>query len=151
MNSQQNMAETAYYSHACSIKCVSWSAVVLGAVVAIGLSFLLNLFSTSIGLSIYHISTTGANTLTVSGMLGFAIGIIATMFFSGWVAGYFGRAHCRKKYCGAIYGFSTWCVALILMVVMSMSIAKFVTTYTNYLANNTIVISKPVVGKPNSG
>src|SRR5690349_14288427 len=118
LNKEDNLMNTEQcrMDRVCGIKCISWSAVFVGAFAAIGLSFLLSLFSTAIGLSIYTVNPEGVTKLAVGGMLGFAIGIIATMFFSGWLAGYFGRSHCDKKCCGAIYGFISWCVALVLMV-----------------------------------
>jgi len=124
--------------HYCGIKCISWSPIVIGAFVAIGLSFLLNLFSTAVGLSIYKVSPEGISKLAVGGMLGFAIGIIASMFFAGWVSGYLGRKHCDKKCCGALYGFTTWCLALILTILLALPFSRFVTIYTNYLSNTAV-------------
>lgn len=139
MNTQQCVtSNVGACKHYCGIKCISWSSIIIGAFVAIGLSFLLNLFSTAIGLSIYKVSPEGISKLAVGGMLGFAIGIIAVMFFSGWVAGYFGRSHCNKKHCGALYGFTTWSLALILMIMLAMPFSRFVTNYTNYLSNTAV-------------
>lgn len=119
----------------CGIKCISWSAIVAGALVALGLTFLLNLFSTAIGLTIYSVDAEGVSTLKIGGMLGFAIGIIASMFFAGWVAGYFGKSHCFTKCCGALYGFTTWCLSLVLAVLLMMPFSHFVSNYTHYLAH----------------
>jgi len=138
MNTEQCVSSNVC-ARVCGIRCVSWSAIIAGAFVAIGLSFLLNLFSTSIGLSIYKMTPEGVNKLAVGGMLGFAIGIIAVMFFAGWVAGYFGRSHCSKKCCGALYGLTTWCLALVLMIMLAMPFSRFITGYTNYLSNKAIV------------
>jgi hypothetical protein len=136
MNTEQCVtSKVEMCKHYCGIKCLSWSSIIAGALVAIGLSFLLNLFSTAIGLSIYKVSPEGVSKLAVGGMLAFAIGIIATMFFSGWVAGYFGRSHCDKKCCGALYGLTTWCLALILMIMLMLPFSRFVTSYTNYLSH----------------
>jgi MFS family permease len=139
MNTEQCASSANVCKRVCGIRCISWSAIIAGAFVAIGLSFLLNLFSTAIGLSIYKMSPEGVNKLAVGGMLGFAIGIIATMFFAGWVAGYFGRSHCSKKCCGALYGLTTWCVALVLMIILALPFSRFITGYTNYLSNTAVV------------
>ena len=145
MNTVQNVTPNAEIcqTHFCGMKCISWSAIVIGALVAFGLSFLLYLFSAAIGLSIYKVSPEGISKLAVGGMLGFAIGVIVSMFFAGWVAGYFGRAHCEKKYCGAVYGFGSWCLALILMIVLTMPFTRFVANYTNYLTHTVVTTTTP--------
>jgi MFS family permease len=139
MNTEQCASNANICKRVCGIKCISWSSIIAGAFVAIGLSFLLNLFSAAIGLSIYKISPEGVNKLAAGGMLGFAIGIIASMFFAGWIAGYFGRSHCSKKCCGALYGLTTWCVALIIMIMLALPFSRFITGYTNYLSNKAVV------------
>lgn len=138
MNTEQCTTTNQMCKKYCGIKCISWSPIIIGAFIAIGLSFLLNLFSTAIGLSIYKMSPEGISKLTIGGMLGFAIGIIASMFFAGWVAGYLGRSHCNKKYCGGLYGFTTWCLALILMIILALPFSRFITNYTHYLSNSVV-------------
>jgi MFS family permease len=120
---------------ACGMKCLSWTPVMIGALFAIGFSFLLNLFSTAIGLSIYTVTPEGVSKLTVGGMVGFGIGVIASMFVAGWIAGYFGKSHCDRKHCGAVYGFATWCLALVIAIFMAAQFTNFVTGYSSYLAN----------------
>lgn len=124
--------------HSCGAKCISWSAIFIAAFVAIGFSFLLNLFSTAIGLSIYRVNAEGVTALTMGGMLAFAVGIIVTMFISGWIAGFVGRSPCEKKYCGCLHGFGAWCVSLVLLILLAMPFTRFVSNYTNYLANTTV-------------
>jgi hypothetical protein len=119
----------------CGVKCFSWTPIIIGALFATGLSFLLNLFSTALGLSIYNVDAEGLSHLTVAGIVGFGIGVIAIMFFSGWVAGFLGKAHCEKKHCGCVLGFSVWCLALILAILLASPFTKFSTGYSSYLTN----------------
>jgi len=122
------------FQDVCGGKCISWSAIILGALIAVGLSFLLNLFSLAIGLSVFHMSDTGAITLAVGGLIGMLIGSIAVMFFSGWVAGFLGRNRCNKGCCGGLYGLGVWCLALILTAIIASSLGRLVVPNNNYLA-----------------
>src|ERR1700722_7871136 len=99
--------------HGTDCKCLSWKPIFAGALTAIGLSFLLNLFSVAIGLTAYTTSSEGVETMAFGGLLGTAIGVIAAMFAAGWVSGYLGQRYCVQRHVGCMYGFLTWCVALI--------------------------------------
>ncbi len=103
----------------CCVKCISWSGILVGALVAIGLGFLMNLFGVAIGLSAFKPTPEGVKTLAIGGYIGLLIGSIAVMFFAGWVSGYLGRATCRNRDVGALYGFVTWCVAFILTALLT--------------------------------
>lgn len=97
--------------------CISWSAIFSGAFVAIGLSFLLSAFASSIGLSAFSVGSDNAVTLALGGYLGLLIGSIIIMFCSGWVAGYLNRhndSYDGEDKIGALSGFIAWCLALIL-------------------------------------
>jgi len=71
--------ETIDASHCCCpphvYKRISWTAIFVGAIVAVGLSFLLNLFGIAIGLSAFTLSTDGASVLAVGGLVGMIIGV----------------------------------------------------------------------------
>jgi hypothetical protein len=116
----------------CGVSCISWSAILIGALFILGLSFLLNVFSATIGLSAFHLSSEGVKTLAVGGFVGMLVGTIAVMFFSGWVAGYLGRTRCVTGYCGSVYGFSSWSVALIVTILLSAHVGKFVTSFNDF-------------------
>jgi hypothetical protein len=109
----------------CCVRCISWSGIIIGALVAIGLGFLMNLFGVAIGLSAFKISNEGIKTLAIGGYIGLLIGSIAIMFFAGWVSGYLGRASCKNRDVGALYGFATWCVAFIFTVLLTAHIGQF--------------------------
>ncbi|MFZ2315280.1 MAG: hypothetical protein WAW86_06455 [Gammaproteobacteria bacterium] len=120
-------------------RCFSWSAVIVGALVAIGISFLLNMFSVAIGLTAFA-HTDSATTLAVGGFIGMVIVAIVSMGFGGWVAGHMGAS---KAYChdgvyscnyGALYGFTAWCLALVFAVFMSAHMGSFVATSTAMLS-----------------
>lgn len=104
---------------------LSWSGVIAGALVAIGLTFLFNILTTGLGLSLYTKNDQGMQALTVAGLIWLILGVYFIFFFAGWVAGkvaarnltcdgYHGR-HCGG---GFIHGFLTWTLYLILSLLI---------------------------------
>lgn len=132
------------HSHIC------WSAVFCGAFVGVGLGFLLHLFGSAIGLSAYSANSTGAQVIAIGGILGFLIGVVASMLAAGYVAGYLGRAQQCLCHGGIIYGFVTWSVALILSALLVFPLTKYSFAYKYSLAHT--VMSKatnPNMATPN--
>lgn len=123
------------------VKRISWSAVVVGALVGLGISFLLNMFSMTIGLSMIKTTPEGVSTLAAGGFLGMLIGIFAAMFTSGFVAGYLGKPYCSNMKMGALYGFTAWSIGLILMVMLYTPVAHFLVSYLNFTAHPTAIMS----------
>jgi hypothetical protein len=144
--------------HAVECKCLSWKPIFAGALVIIGLSFLLNLFSVAIGLTAFTTASDGVETLALGGLLAAAFGIVVSMFAAGWLSGYLGQRHCSKAHLGALYGFLAWCVALIFMVFFAQHIHEYVSFYGHFIsgsadiqmtsgsANNAIVATGDHVG-----
>ena len=129
-------------SHCCNhhhFKRISWTAIVIGAIVGVGLGFLLNLFGTAIGLSAFTLSNDGAIVLAVGGLIGIIIGIIASMLAAGYAAGYFGRLYCPQRNLGIVYGFTTWSVALLLSAVVGAQVSAYVTSYSNTISHSVFV------------
>lgn len=116
---------------------ISWAAVFSGALIAIGLSFLLNLFSVAIGLHVFNFNQDNTG-ITAGGFIGFIIGLIVTMLIAGYAAGYLGRLHCpqRTRGVGVIYGFLTWTVALILSAMITAHLSSAVTQYAASTPNS---------------
>ena len=114
-----------------------WSAVIVGTLVGIGVSFLLNLFAIAIGVSAF-IYTDAAQTFAIGGFIALIIIAIVSMGSLGWVSGYLGSktATCHshnaqtddKPHCpsGCLYGFTAWCLALILTIFLSAHVGKFI-------------------------
>lgn len=142
MNGQQGMM-TGKHNHehcvSCCVSGVSWTAVIVGALVGVGIAFLLNLFSVAIGLSAYSMNAEGLFTLAIGGLVGIAIGIIVTMFVAGGVAGYLGRSHCYKRNLGVLYGFTTWCLALLITITLSAHFGRYLSVYSNFVSKPTII------------
>lgn len=109
---------------------ISWSAIVIGALVGVGLGFLLNLYSLSIGLSIITTDTNEAS-IAIGGFIGLVIGSIAAMLVAGYTAGYLGRLYSPRQNLGILYGFATWTVALILAALIAGPVANYITNYSN--------------------
>lgn len=118
---------------------ISWTAVIIGGLVGLGLSFLLNLFSVSIGLSLVSTTQEGIATLAIGGFIGLLIGAIISMFMAGFTAGYLGQPYCVKRNLGVLYGFSAWCVGLVLMVVLTSHITHYVAAYSDFIVHPTVV------------
>lgn len=133
MTCEQEYSEHSHKYHYC-IKKPSWTAVFVGALVGVGISFLLNLFSIAISLSALK-TTAGVSSIAIGGLIGIAIGTIASMFVGGWTAGYLGRPYCVKRNLGVLYGFTTWCIALLITILVSVPSIKYMKLYTNFISN----------------
>ncbi len=120
--------------------CLAWKPVIAGALVAIAFTFLLNLFSVAIGLTAFTTDSQGIEKLALGGLIATAIGIIASMFAAGWIAGYLGRRYCVDRHLGALYGFLTWSVALIIGILIATYAQHYITFYTHFLSGTTNVI-----------
>ncbi len=120
--------------HLQDCKCFLWKPVFVGALVAIGLNFLLNLFSVAIGLTAFTTNSEGVENLALGGLIATALGIVVSMFASGWIAGYLGSRYCTKRHLGALYGFLAWCIALVIMIFLAEYITKYITFYTHFIS-----------------
>ncbi|WED42996.1 hypothetical protein [Legionella cardiaca] len=118
-----------------TFKRISWTAIFVGALIGLGLGFLLNLFGIAIGLSLFTLNQDGSVVLAVGGLLGLLIGIISSMVVAGYAAGYLGRLYCPKRNLGIVYGFTTWVVALLLAAVMAGQVGHYVEAYTENLTH----------------
>ncbi|SRR5579883_188694 len=121
------------------LKRISWSAIFVGALVGLGLSFLLNLFSVAIGLTAF-ITNASALTLAIGGFIGLLIGVIVAMFVAGYTAGYLGKPYCAPRNLGVMYGFTAWCVALLLGVIFSTHMGHYVSAYSNFITHPRYVV-----------
>jgi MFS family permease len=122
-----------------SYKRISWSAIIIGALVGVGLGFLLNVFGIAIGLTAFTLSNAGALTLTIGGILGLIVGIIAAMGVAGYVAGYLGRLYAPRRNLGILYGFATWSLALILSAFLAAHLSDYVTSYSEGITKAQLV------------
>lgn len=120
--------------HIDTCRCLGWTPVIAGAFVAVGFTFLLHLFSVAIGLTAYTTTSDGVETLAFGGLLGTCIGILASMFAAGWLAGYLGKSYCNKRHLGSLYGFLTWCVALVIAIFLTRHAHEYVSFYGHFIS-----------------
>lgn len=126
--------------HGNECKCLAWRPIFAGALVAIGLSFLLNLFSVAIGVTAFTTNSEGVENLAFGGLLATGIGIVVSMFAAGWLTGYLSQRHCSKRHLGALYGFLAWCVALIVVTFIASHIQQYVSYYGHFLSGTSEVV-----------
>lgn len=99
--------------------CISWTAIFAGTLVGLGLGLLLYLFGLSIDLVAFKPNAEGHLTLAIGGFIAMLIGNIAIMFTSGWVAGHLASRPAVNECLGALYGFVTWCLAIIIAIFLA--------------------------------
>lgn len=116
-----------------------WSAVFAGALVGVGIGFLLHLFGMAIGLSAYSSSADRAGMIAIGGILGMLIGVAATGLTAGYTAGYLGRCLNAPRHWGMMYGFTTWSIALLLSMLVAVPGSHYIASFTNSLAKSQIV------------
>lgn len=116
--------------------CMSWSAIIIGSLIAVGLSFLMNLFGVSIGLSAFTRDQEGLMVIALGGFLGLLLGSIVIMFVAGWVSGYLSRTYCHGRELGALYGFISWCLALIITLFLSFQAGHVLNINLNSLSGS---------------
>lgn len=121
--------------HLNECECFSWKPILIGAIVGVGLTFLLNLFGVAIGLTAYT-ETGGTETLAFGGLIATAFSTVVAMFVAGWVSGYMGIRYCTKRHLGILYGFLTWSVALIIGIVLAGFVQDYVAYYSHALAGS---------------
>lgn len=139
---QENLNNPAYYDkNQCCWLQITWTAVFSGALVAIGLSFLFGLFGTSIGLSAFSTPATGNKTFLIGGYLGMLILTIFSMGLAGWIAGFLAKPKCGSHNMGSLYGFIAWCVALVLLILLSSSSGQFIAHSIAALTNSPMSIA----------
>ncbi len=143
--------DTTCCNHVVSLKCMPWTGIVAGALIAVGLSFLFSIFGAALGLAALQTTPEGVTTLAIGGYLAMIIGTIAIMYFAGWVAGFSGRNHCSNPHLGAIYGITAWCLGLVLMILLATQTSQFLSsnlyTVTNDVATSQLFssVNTPVV------
>lgn len=138
MTTQTNLDDQ--YHHHCH-KRISWSAILTGALVGVGLSFLLNLFGVAIGLSAFSMSEHGAASLAIGGLLGLMLSTIIAMYFAGFASGYVGRFYVPKRNMGTLYGFTTWSVAVVLTALLTTHVGSYVDTYSTSVTHNSVMVT----------
>lgn len=106
-------------------KCISWNAIFGGAFVALGLTFLFNLLTVALGMSLFSQDSAGKLILGVVGFIWVLVGIYIILFIAGWVAGSsLGRKSCLRSSNGWIHGFLAWTIYLIITLFVLSYIAN---------------------------
>jgi len=122
--------------------CISWTAIFAGTLVSLGLGLLLNLFGLSIDLVAFKPNPEGHLALAIGGYIGMLIGTIAIMFTSGWVTGHLASRPDINECLGALYGFITWCLALIIAIFIASHAFAFFTMHYHamYMSGSDLMV-----------
>ena len=121
-------------------KVFSWTAIFVGALIGLGLTFLLNLLSLAIGMSIFTEQTNQTISFSFIGIVGFFLVAVISMFTTGWIAGKLTILSSIRKHWGFLYGFSAWCVSFIMTVILLMNTLQFTQFHSNFTSKNLTAI-----------
>lgn len=106
-------------------KHLSWSGIIAGAFFAVGLTFLFNLLTTGLGLSLFTRNEHGMAVLTVAGLIWLVLGVYFIFFFAGWATGKIAASNLActdgsTKHCGSgmLHGFLAWTLYLIVTLLI---------------------------------
>lgn len=132
-----------YHSNTGCIRCISWSAIIVPALIAVGLSFLLNIFTDGLGLTAYTSTTTGQISLMIGGFVWLIIASYAIMFLVGWIAGDMAQPYSRCS--GVLHGFAAWCLALIITIALLSQSATSALGSPAYYSINPITTTSKVI------
>lgn len=100
----------------------------------------------AIGLTAYSSSGDAASILSIGGFLGLLINAIVSMGAAGFVAGYLSRFHNCFCHGGVLYGFITWCLALILSIILILPMIHYVSFQEENLDPNLVPMQISAAG-----
>lgn len=136
MTETRTMTTDRHANHCHHHHCFSWSAVFVGAVIIVGLSFLLNLLSLAVGFSAFNVSEGNKLEFVSGGFIALTAITVIIMYIGGYVAGAMGKANCGKRRLGEVYGFTAWCLALIIGILIASGLSKFIANYDYTIGRN---------------
>ncbi len=81
--------------------------------------------------------------LVIGGFIAMLIGSIVIMFTSGWVAGYLAYRPAIHECLGSLYGFVTWCLALIIAIILAAHALEFFTSHYHamYMSGSDLMVT----------
>lgn len=123
-------------------KRISWTAVLAGAFVGIGLGFLLNLFQLAINLNVFTMTSAGARTIAIGGLLGLIIATVVSSGVAGMTAGYLGRTSVFDRHLGVLHGFLAWTFSLLIGAIIAGHVAGYVVGFTNNITHATVAATQ---------
>lgn len=121
-------------------KVFSWTAIFVGALTGLGLTFLFNLLSLAIGISLFTQQTNDTFAFSITGIIGFFLVAFISMFVTGWIAGKLTLLSSMRKVWGCLYGFTAWCLTFIMTVILLMNTLQFIQFHSNFTSKNLTTI-----------
>lgn len=118
---------------------ISWTAIFSGAVIGVGLNFLLNLLTLGLALSCFSIALSGKTEFSLVGFLCFCVSAMIAMFTTGWIAGKLTPRVLLHPAWGILYGFLAWSVLLIITIILITNMIQYTAFHSNFSSNLTAI------------
>jgi hypothetical protein len=134
---------------ATQLKYISWEAIFFGSLIIVGLSYLLNLFIISLGITVFSV-VEDKIAFALVGFILLAIMSAFIMFVGGWVSGYLGRIYWHHASLGKLYGFAAWCLSLIITILLVTNITLFTANYAYLVAPELEMLKSTVNERDNN-
>lgn len=138
-----------------TMKPISWTAILAGALVGVGVNFLLNLLALGLAMACFSVALSGKTEFSFFGFMWFWFSAILAMFTTGWVAGILTPPLLPHRAWGILYGFLAWALLLIITVIIITNMIQFTAFHGNFtsnlvavkLTNNAPMLTETVSGK----
>ncbi len=119
---------------------ISWSAILAGAIIAITLSILLNIFNLSFGLAAAQVDQSGMTQLAVSSIIWLSICAFVSMYIAGWFTGRILLLDAPAyKNTGIHHALIAWSLALIITFMLSANmVGQLYIGSSIYMAQNSV-------------
>lgn len=128
----------------CHHKYLSWRAAFAGAIVAVGLTFLFNVLTLGLGLSLFTPDPAGKMVLAFSGVAWMLVGSYVVLYIPGWVAGRLvSDQYSFHLANGMLHGFITWTIYLIICTLLLSVLTDSISGSVLKSFYVDIVVSKP--------
>lgn len=116
MTQRNNFAETSCNSYGDKV-CIPWGAIIIGAIISVSYTTLLNMLGIGLGLIIFDPERFNMVKLGHGAIAWMTLSGIISMMAGGYLVGKFSNTNCKLKRC--CYGIAAWALAMSFTVMVA--------------------------------
>lgn len=146
MNKLNGRGDASVSGHYFGNCCTSWNGILIGTLVALGLTVLFHVFTLGLGLTAFTRTEDGVMTLAIAGFAWLFIGGYIVYFIAGWIAARYICCITTNPAKGFLQGFITWSLTLVLSILLLSSLIPDIND-VNLAPKKNLTVDRTVVTK----